>query len=58
MRHFQIGFHYFLVKNKCSDRSMGVKLPALSENMRRPKRPTNGHTDGLIGKFHFKQMLR
>ena len=46
--------------NKCSDGSMGDKIPALEENYYKPtnrptNRPTDGlWTDGIIGKFHFQ----
>ena len=44
----------YATENKCSDRSMEVKLPALLESYdRQTNRPTVKRTDGLNRKLHF-----
>ena len=46
---------YKQFNNKCSDRCMEVKPPALLGIIdRQTNRPTDGRTDGLIGKCHFQ----
>ena len=49
LSYFDIVIEY-ATENKCSDRSMEVKLPALLENYR----PTDQRTDWVFWKFHFQ----
>ena len=49
--------------NKCSDRSVEVKFPALLRvmtdrpNDRQTDQPTDRRTDRVIGKFHFQKVF-